>query len=311
MKKIKSVPFRNLPKGAHYNYCVNVSEALSDAPAALLAVLGTLPAEFNKWLEEETALMSQVKKNVLTKKIETAGRRMDRALVALKSQVRALQLSLAPDIAETARRVYLMLRNYGWVYRKSYREKSGNIFIILEQFGGDYAADAAILGLTAAVSELQEAHAEFDSLLTLRSSESLLKPADNFRKVSYAIEKVYHQITVLVNSGAAVNISPAFAAFIDRLNPEIELLYNEFHRVRRKMRHAQPDTIPPQPYTGQPVTPTPAVYYILPDGKTVLLELGKDYNIFYRDNTKVGTARCIVRGKGLYTGNKMVTFVIV
>jgi hypothetical protein len=94
MIKFKSLPFRYLHDAAHHNYCTNVSEALADAPPELLAALGTLPTEFNKWLEAETALIDWVRKSVLTENIAEASRRMDRALVALKLQVRALHSAL-------------------------------------------------------------------------------------------------------------------------------------------------------------------------------------------------------------------------
>jgi hypothetical protein len=203
-----------------------------------------------------------------------------------------------------------MLKNYGRVYRKPYGEKSGDIPSILRQFDEDYAADAATLGLAVWVGELQDAFTKFDRQLALRDDKSSGKPAENIRTVRYRIEKVYHRITVLVNAGAALNVSSAFAAFINSLNPEIKRLHDEFHRVRRKMSHAQPEAIPPQAYTGQSVMPAPTVFYTTPHGETVQLQLCKDYNISYRNNTKAGTAQCILHGKGLYAGNKMITFVI-
>jgi hypothetical protein len=45
------------------------------------------------------------------------------------------------------------------------------------------------------------------------------------------------------------------------------------------------------------VTPTPQALFVTPKG-TVALELGKDYNLSFRDNTEVGNARCILLGKG-------------
>lgn len=310
MTKFKSVPFRYLPNSVHWDYCMTVSKALADAPPALLAALGTLPAEFDRWLEVETALMNWVAKSYLTEEIATAARRMNRALVALKAQVRSRRFSLAPDIAEAAYRVYIMLKNYGWVYLKSYGERLGATLAILQQLNGAFAADAATLGLAAHTRELQEAREEFKRLLALRDNGSLDKPEENFKTVMRSIEKVYHRITVMVDAGAAINVSPAFEAFINRLNPRIESLHDRFHRVRRNMRLAQPEGIPPQVFTGQPLTPTPAVFYTAPHGEILRLQLGRDYDVSYRNNTKPGTAQCTFRGKGLYAGNRTVTFVI-
>jgi hypothetical protein len=177
--------------------------------------------------------------------------RQDRALVALKSQVRALQLRPVADVALAAKRVYLMLKNYGKVYNKPFGAKTGDLCAILDLLNGEYAAAVALLALSAWKDELQDASAQFLRMLALRNAESLQKPPETFRTVRYGIEKVYHRITGKVNAGAALNISPACDAFINRLNPVIDRLNEEFHHVRRNISHAQPEGIPPQTFTGR------------------------------------------------------------
>jgi hypothetical protein len=103
--------------------------------------------------------------------------------------------------------------------------------------------------------------------------------------------------------------STDFAAFIDVVNPDIDRLNAEFAKVRHDVAGAEPEPIEAQYYTGKPLTPTPRVFYVTPTG-TIELELGKDYNLSYRDNTEVGNAKCIVLGKGAYKGSKTVTFII-
>lgn len=61
-----------------------------------------------------------------------------------------------------------------------------------------------------------------------------------------------------------------------------------------------------QQYTGKALTPTIQVKY----GKTTLKE-GKDYELAYRDNTEIGTATVIVKGKGDYSGQKTISFKII
>jgi hypothetical protein len=54
----------------------------------------------------------------------------------------------------------------------------------------------------------------------------------------------------------------------------------------------------------------PRVRYRKTPEEYVLLVLGKDYNLSYRNNIEEGTAECIIHGKGYYKGSKTVTFVI-
>jgi hypothetical protein len=308
MKKLKSLLFRRLPNAAHFEFCSQVSNLLSTADKAVLAKLGDLPARFNAWFNKELALMEWVRKSYLTSYIAEANRRQERVLVAINTQVRALKYSTTPDIAETARGLYIMLKNYGTVYLKPYDEQEGDICAILNQLTGKYAPSVTLLGLGAPVTELQDAFTDFQQFLTQRNAKLLQKPGETAVVIRRNIEAVYHQITVRVNAGAVLNASPGFAALIDALNPEIERLNAEFHHVRHNIAHAEPKAIPVQTYTGEPLTPTPDVYYTTPKDETVKLILGKDYNLTYRHNKKVGSAECTIRGKGLYRGNKTITF---
>lgn len=55
-------------------------------------------------------------------------------------------------------------------------------------------------------------------------------------------------------------------------------------------------------YTGKAIKPTVRVY----DGETLLTN--KSYSVSYKNNTKVGTASVIIKGKGNYTGSYTMTF---
>jgi hypothetical protein len=310
MKKFKSLLFKYLPNAAHYQFCMQVSNGLSTAGEIVIAALGDIPGRFGGWLDKETALMEWVKKSALTARIAEADNRLDHALVALNAQVHALEYSLTPDTAETAHEVMLMLKNYGRVYSKPYEEEEGDTIAILSQLTGTYAAAVTQLGLTAYVAELRGAFIDFKELLAQRDAFSLQKPEESFTVVRRGIEGEYHQIVTKVNAGAALGVSPGFAAFIDLLNPEIDRLNLEFHRVRRNIDAAQPAPILPQTFTGDYLTPTPDVYCTNPKGETEKLVLGRDYNLTYRNNRDAGNAECTLHGKALFYGHKTVTFII-
>lgn len=215
MRKIKSLLFRALPNAAHFSYCVEVSRALSMSGEAVLAALGELPARFDAWLDKEWALMYWVRKSVITGQIAAAVGRMERALVWLNMQVRAQEYSLTPAVAESARRLHLVLKNYGKVYDKPYDEKEGDVKVIVDLLLNTYPADVALLGLAAGVAELQEAFAEFQSLVELRYAQVAKKPAETFKMVRRGLEAEYHKIVEKVNAGAALNADPGFATLVD------------------------------------------------------------------------------------------------
>lgn len=71
------------------------------------------------------------------------------------------------------------------------------------------------------------------------------------------------------------------------------------------MSKATISKISSQQYTGEKLTPIIKVKY----GKTILRE-GTDYELEYRNNTEIGTASVVVKGKGNYCGQKSISFKI-
>jgi hypothetical protein len=202
-----------------------------------------------------------------------------------------------------------MLKSYGRVTVKPYLQEAGAVKVILEHLNGDLYADVQTAGLTVWLPSIRSALNEFVGLLEKREAQSLRKPPEKFPEVRRGIESVWRRIVLSVNAGATLNMSPEFAALIDALNPEIEYLNSEFHRVRHDIAAAEPSPVAPQPYTGEPCTPVPEVLYVTPGG-AVKLELGRDFNITYKNNVNAGNAECTVHGKGGYKGRKTVTFII-
>jgi hypothetical protein len=313
MAKFLKLRFKYLPNDAHYTFDERVSQTLAGSPSTLLSALGTLPMQFNAKLVDERALMDWVKKSFLTEEIKEADRKMDRVLTALKTQVRAQEYNSNANIAQAAGRVYLMLKGYGDVARKPYEGQEGDMRAILRQLqsGGAYYSDASTIGITTLVGELQSAFTTFLNLLKQRDDKSLLKPEKTFPEVRSTGDRIYHQMVTLVDAGAALNVSSAYATFINALNPEIERLNAEFHPVRHDISACEPEPIQPQTYTGRPLTPSPKVLYVTQHDGTIQLELGKDYNLTFKNNTNVGNAECTIHGKGRYKGRKTVTFVII
>jgi hypothetical protein len=179
----------------------------------------------------------------------------------------------------------------------------------------NYQADVLkITGLSDRRTELQAVFTKLKTLLDERD-QTHKKPEDKFPDVRKGIEGVYRKITALVDANALIDSDPGFAALIDSLNPEIERLNKEFHKARHDIKNAKLDDIPEQAYTGEPICPMPRVFYTFPKTatkpeKTIALELGRDFDVSYKNNIKAGNASLMLHGKGAYRGSKTVTFII-
>ncbi|MDR0686584.1 MAG: DUF6261 family protein [Dysgonamonadaceae bacterium] len=316
MEKFKAIIFRSLPIAAHYEYCSQVNSEIDDSPEAVLEALGILPTDFKFWLGKERELLLWVKKSVLTEQIAEADKRMDVALSSIRSQVKALENYTNSSVAQAARRIYIMLEGYGEVNKKPYDEQLGDVRSILGQLtgSGPYTSDVTWLvmaasGINTMISELKNAFDAMEQLLAQREERNLKKPDKTFREVRKAIEPIYHSITSIIDANSVVGTSPAFDAFINHMNPKIERINAEFHKAKHDISTCQPEPIAPQDYTGLPITFSPKVLYVTPQG-TIRLELGKDFNVVFTDNVEVGNATLTITGKGRYKGHKKVTFII-
>lgn len=107
--------------------------------------------------------------------------------------------------------------------------------------------------------------------------------------------------------GAKADLEAAYAGLkkITEPDPAKEGLWAEWTQEWAELFGTDPvdgsDTIT---YTGKAVKPTVKVY----DGGTLLTN--KHYSVSYKNNTKVGTASVVIKGKGNYTGNYTLTFKI-
>ncbi|MDR1224959.1 MAG: DUF6261 family protein [Tannerella sp.] len=309
MKKFRALLFKFLPNEAHYRFFSKATKEVSNAGQVVKAALGGLVAELADWFVKETACIEWYRKSELTAAIANANLDLDHALVGFAAQVNGARYSTTPSVAVAAERLHIMLRSYGKVIDKPYLQEVGAVDAILGHLDDDLSADAKTAGVDGWTATIRSALNNFITLFEQREAHTLLKPEEGFIEVRRAIENVWHRIVVLVDAGAALNTSPEFAALIDLLNPEIDYLNGEFHRVRHDIAHAEPAPIERQHYTGAPCTPLPEVLYNT-SKETLRLELGRDFNVTYRNNVDVGNAECTLHGKGGYKGHKTVTFII-
>ena len=93
---------------------------------------------------------------------------------------------------------------------------------------------------------------------------------------------------------------------MEELGKYLETILGLFSNTEKPIKDAKVEAIPDQAYTGKAIRPAPKVTY---DGK--ILKRSTDYTLTYSSNTNVGTGKCIIKGKGDYTGTKTVSFKIV
>jgi hypothetical protein len=310
MKHFKALIFSRLPNAAHFEFFEWIDKALDSSATVITTALGPLTTELKNWLSKESACMAWVRKNDWTAMIHAADAELDRALVGFSEFIRSVRHGAADtSTVFAANRLYTMLKNYGRVSRKPYREQIGDVNAILTHLKGDYKSNVETIKGETWPPLIEGACAMLATRLDLRDDALVKKPAERFPVVRKGIETVWRQCETVIASSAVLDASPAFEAFIDKANIEIDALNNNYSRSQLDIAHAEPAPIDRQPYTGYPCTPLPEVLYVT-EKETLRLELGKDFNISYKNNVEVGNATCILRGKGGFRGRRLVTFII-
>jgi hypothetical protein len=314
MKKLHVLKLRALHLASQIYYYDRLLELLATAGAAVKKALAPLMPAFEAELAKEEALLQWARKSEYTAKITAADTELDRVLVAINGLVHTGRHSTDVAVKDAAERVRTMLKHYGYVPRKAYAEKMGDVELILEDFTGPYAADAAALGLTPWVPTLQDALDHLSDLIRRRDDERVKKPRYTAHAVRSSLDAIYRRMADIINASALTGASDEFAALIDRLNPLIDRLNEESSRPKTEIGrggHTVAEPIAPLRATGAPLTPLPRVFQHHSDGSVAELVLGRDFFVTYRNNVRPGMARLTFHGRGAYKGRFTVTFTIV
>jgi hypothetical protein len=309
MIQLHNLIFSDLPNEAHYRFFGKATQRIAAAGEEVKEIIDKLIPELNKWYVIETENIEWQSRSDLTPVIAVADNKLNRKMTALSALLNEKHYSDLPSESEAADRLHKMIKGYGKIASKPYLQKIGAVKAILIHLKGDYHNDIVAVGAATNVTEIEAALNEFTAYVEERQQQSLQKPASSFSVTRHEIEKVWRAIVKKVNAGAELDFTDQFERFINTLNPEIDELNKEFHRVRHNIALSEPAPIARQQYTGYPCTPAVEVLIVTSNG-TVKLELGKDYNVVYTNNVEVGNATCTIYGKGHYRGKKAVTFII-
>lgn len=308
--KIIRFNIQRLRNETHYQF-FRVLEGLVQRFPAVADLVGSLWPKLLALIVLEGQSVDSVKTSLYTEQIAAADSRRDRAIVGISAAVESALHHYDPAMVVAARALEIRLKAFhGSIEQKSYEQESAAVTILVSDLQTAYASQIAVLGLGGWVTELAAAQTAFDSLFALRNEEREHKPQEKLRELRRQVDAAYENLTDFVNAYTLIDGDRDCGEFIGLLNQEIEYLKtHDLSQAKIDIAGAEPAPIDPQQYTGLPCTPVPVVLYVTKNG-TVRLELGKDFNVTYKNNVEVGNAECTIHGKGAYFGHKTVTFII-
>ncbi|MDR1681528.1 MAG: DUF6261 family protein [Prevotellaceae bacterium] len=319
MGKIRTIYFSYFRAISHYEYLKEFATLLNATAYADVktAVTALLP-EFTAAVAAEEALVNRMRKSDLTAPIAATDARVDRCLTGMLSAIISAQHHFTPAVAAAAESLHNRFLAFGNIREKDYEAESASVNLLIADLNStEYSAKAALVGLAPWIAELTAAEGAFEALMRQRYAETALKPQGTVADARHRSEAAYRPIVERIDAAAVMSETPAvFETFITNLNAIIDY-FNEHapHRVRKNLSAAGRtviEPIPTQHYTGEPITPAPVVYYREDDvaAAVVRLEMGRDFDVTYKNNDKVGMAQLTIHGKGAYKGKVLTTFSI-
>jgi thiamine pyrophosphate-dependent acetolactate synthase large subunit-like protein len=184
-----------------------------------------LPA-YNK----EDGTLNVIRKNPLTADISEADDWRDSLGTGLIYTVRGTTYHFAPARREAAKRVLVVVENYGNINRKSYDEQTAAINSMVKDLQTDYADDIAALGLEKWVTELAAANKAFEELMQKRYEAEAGKPQYTMKTAREEVDDAYRAITERIGALIIVNGEKPYAGFVNDLNERIERYNNAVSR---------------------------------------------------------------------------------
>jgi hypothetical protein len=315
MKKILTVLLQKFRNEAHLEYMILFRKLIQKFPN-IQTLIVTLYMEFSNLVDQEEQLINTMRKSDYTQQITEAAQRVDRAIIGMHEAIRSHLYHFDLAVVAAAQSINNRFDAFGDITRKSYGEETAVVNLLINDLNStDYSAKVTLLGLTAWLTELQNAEVVFEQLIALRATEAANKPQGKIKNIRKKIDILFHKVIALIAAADTIDDTGAYEQFINELNVETTYFNTHTHQHAKKdigvADHCFVYSIADQYCTDKAITPIPKVIYREEGKPDVELTFAKDFFVTYKNNIEVGTADIILHGKGAFKGRKRVTFNII
>jgi hypothetical protein len=197
---------------------------------ALFAVFVVLYADVDEAMEI-------IRKSATTEQLIEADNNRDAGFRGLSDAVKSSLNHFDPAKREAARRVQIVLDQYGNVARKPYDAETASIYNFVQEMNGAHADDIATLGLGDWVVRLDADNQTFEALKNTRYSEKEQKPVFRVKELRKKIDSNYRNMLDRIDASILLNGEAQYAAFVNAYNIRVDHYSNIL--AQRKGRNAK------------------------------------------------------------------------
>jgi len=229
-----------LPNNTHFQFYTEFHGLVIKAGAENLGIAPMFAA----WLplyDREDAALKKIVKSAITRQIQDADKARDAIYSGIVATNSAALKHFSADVRGAAERLKIVFDTYGNIARKPRNDETSAIYNILQELNGKYAPDAAIVGITAWVAELETRNNAFAALMRERFDETAGQTDIVLKDARAEVDAAYMAIRERINALVVVNGTQAYENFIRTLNAVIDK-YNAVLNARRGRKHNKPET---------------------------------------------------------------------
>jgi hypothetical protein len=242
--------------------------------------------------------MGKPRSSMLTKPIADENLACDNLFAEIKRSSKVGEKSSNPFKAEAGKTLMHFLDGIWDTNKKEIPAQISAFREMYEKYTASTSLQEAaiVLDISSLFLELSGHNTTLGMLYQQRNAETTddTKTASELRA---NVESGYDNLCTLVVQ--TVNVTPVSEVVLKAFN-EMEKIRKVMAALlpsRHDIKEATVNDIPPYPYTGQPITPIPEVYF---EGKPLVFSV--DFTPSYRKNIDPGEARIILHGKGRFRG---------
>ena len=220
MKEIYDINIQRMNNGAHFTFVSNIL-ARAEADTAVKGKASELVSNFKAAVAAEDEALKISQKSLLTDEIAKADSDRDALYAGYKKAVEGFLAMPIADMAQAAKILSQHIKDYKINTADQLDKETGLLVNFISDLEDKYAAQVAMLGLTAFVTNLKEANERVRTLTLQRTNEKIGITVGALKTARTASDDAYRALVKMVNALALVFGEKDYTAFIDYVNTEV------------------------------------------------------------------------------------------
>ena len=220
MKEIYDINIQRMNNGAHFTFVSNIL-ARAEADTAVKEKASELVSNFKTAVSAEDEALKISQKSLLTDEIAKADSNRDALYAGYKKAVEGFLAMPIADMAQAAKVLAQHIKDYKINTADQLDKETGLLVNFISDLEDKYSTQVAKLGLTAFVTNLNEANERVRTLTLQRTNEKIGITVGALKAARTASDDAYRALVKMVNALALVYGEKDYTAFIDYANTEI------------------------------------------------------------------------------------------